>query len=128
MLGRLLVIWLFLISIQPAFAAGVDQPDWGDVSAIFNERCVMCHSSVHGAGLGLRLDSYQAAIAGSTKGPVLVPGDASRSELIRRLLGKSMPRMPFLSVPLKQDQIDLIIRWIDAGAPDIGSRNPNGQN
>jgi len=107
---------------------GAEQPDWGDVSAIFNERCVMCHSSVFGAGLGLRLDSYQGAVAGSTKGPVFVPGDASRSELIRRLRGESTPRMPFLSVPLTQDQIDLIVRWIDAGLPDIGNRAPNGEN
>jgi len=123
-----LLTLFILVSTLSAFAAGTEQPDWGDVSAIFNERCVMCHSSVHGAGRGLRLDSYEAAVAGSSKGAVLVPGDAARSELIRRLRGESTPRMPFLSVPLTQDQIDLIIRWIDAGLPEIRSRDPNSQN
>lgn len=114
-----------LVSTRAVFGADVEQPDWGDVSAIFKEKCVKCHSSVHGAGLGLRLDTYEAAVAGSSKGAVLVPGDAARSELIRRLRGVSTPRMPFLSVPLAQDQIDLIIRWIDAGLPDIRSRDLN---
>jgi len=117
-----------LVSTLAAFGAGAEQPDWGDVSAIFNERCVMCHSSVHGAGLGLRLDTYEAAVAGSAKGAVLIPGDASRSELIRRLRGESTPRMPFLSNPLTQDQIELIARWVDAGLPDIRSRDPNSPN
>jgi hypothetical protein len=126
---RLLLLTSFiLVSTLAMLGAGAEQPDWGDVSAIFKEKCVKCHSSVHGAGLGLRLDSYEAAVAGSSKGAVLVPGDAARSELVRRLRGESTPRMPFLSVPLTQDQIDLIIRWIDAGLPDIRSRDPNSQN
>lgn len=119
---RMLVGLLFLlVSIPAAFGGDAEQPDWADISAIFNEQCVMCHSSVFGAGLGLSLDSYEGAIAGSSRGAVLIPGDAAGSELIRRLLGESTPRMPFLSVPLPQDQINLIIRWIDAGLPkDLG--------
>lgn len=77
----------------------------------------MCHSA-QGAALGLRLDTYGAAIAGSTNGAVLVHGDAERSELIRRLRGESLPRMPFLSYPLPQDQIELIIHWVEAGLPE----------
>jgi hypothetical protein len=115
----------FVISISAAFGVDLEQPDWADVSAIFNERCVMCHSSVFGAGLGLSLDSYEAALAGSSRGPVLIPGDAAGSELIRRLIGESAPRMPFLGVRLPQDQIDLIIRWIDAGLPEARSGYPS---
>lgn len=91
-------------------------PDWSDISAIFVERCIMCHAE-QGAGLGLRLDSYAAALAGSTKGPVLLSGNAEQSELVRRLRGQSQPRMPFLSYPLPDGQIDLIVRWVDAGLP-----------
>ena len=93
-------------------------PTWEDVFVIFSERCVMCHSEVAGASKGLRLDSYSAAISGSEKGPVLVPGDPERSELIKRLRGDSLPRMPFLSRPLPSEQLDLIEKWIRAGLPN----------
>lgn len=107
-------------ALLPPFAASAedaDSPDWGDVSAIFNERCVMCHSEVAGASKGLRLDSYLAATSGSERGPVLVPGDAAGSELVRRLRGVSTPRMPFLSRPLPENEIALIESWILAGLP-----------
>ena len=100
-----------------AYAEDPSPPDWADVSAIFKERCVMCHSKVAGASKGLRLDDYEAAISGSERGAVLVPGDAAGSELVRRLRGESTPRMPFLSRPLPDDQIALIESWIVAGMP-----------
>jgi mono/diheme cytochrome c family protein len=95
-------------------------PLWADVSAIFMERCVMCHSEGPGASNGLRLDEYEALLAGSERGAVVLPGDAAGSELIRRLRGQSVPRMPFLSRPLPEDQIALIESWIAAGMPRDG--------
>ena len=127
-IGFLFFVSATLLPLQAAFGTEADPPVWEDVSAIFNERCVMCHSSVHGAGLGLRLDSYEAAIAGSKRGPVLIPEDAAGSELIRRLRGESTPRMPFLGVALPQDEIDMIIDWINAGLPEIGSQDAKGGN
>lgn len=91
-------------------------PTWQDVSPIFVARCVMCHSS-QGASKGLRLDTLEATIAGSADGAVLVPGDADASELVRRLRGESLPRMPFLSYPLSEDEIALIIQWVNVGIP-----------
>lgn len=93
-------------------------PDWADVSAVFNLRCVMCHSETAGAAKGLRLDSFQAAVSGSDRGPVLLPGDAVGSELVRRLRGISKPPMPFLSRPLPETEIVLIENWIIAGLPN----------
>lgn len=88
--------------------------DWLDVRDIFVERCVMCHSA-HGAAKGLRLDTYEAAIAGSITGAVLLRGNADGSELVRRIKGESTPRMPFLSTPLPDGQIELITRWVNEG-------------
>jgi hypothetical protein len=45
----------------------------------------------------------------------MLPGDVEGSELIRRLRGESLPRMPFLSYPLEKEKIELIVRWIDGG-------------
>ena len=54
-------------------------------------------------------------LSGGCSSSVLVPGDASGIELVRRLRGESTPRMPFLSRPLSDDQIALIESWIAAG-------------
>jgi hypothetical protein len=90
---------------------------WNEVSAILEKRCVNCHSE-HGAGKGLRLDSYAAAVAGSESGAVLIPGDIEGSELARRILGVSTPRMPFLAPPLPDDEKAVILDWILGGLPE----------
>ncbi|WP_165354847.1 c-type cytochrome domain-containing protein [Tropicimonas sp. IMCC6043] len=111
-----------LMAVPGVTAAGNDaSPGWAEVSIIFTERCVMCHSAVAGASKGLRLDDYAAALTGSERGVVLIPGDPSGSELIRRLRGESVPRMPFLSRPLAEDQIALIESWIAAGLPEAST-------
>ncbi|MDX1780535.1 MAG: c-type cytochrome domain-containing protein [Thalassovita sp.] len=97
-------------------AGDAPAPGWDEVSAIFKKRCINCHSE-HGASKGLRLDSYEAVLAGGDDGAVVVAGDAAVSEMIRRLRGESVPRMPFLDRPLSQDEVDVILRWIEAGAP-----------
>jgi mono/diheme cytochrome c family protein len=113
---RAAVIFTALTCLSWAGCAAQDAPDWPTVSALFVERCVMCHAA-HGASRGLRLDSYEAALAGGERGPVLIAGDAAGSELVRRLRGEAVPRMPFLSRPLPPDQIDLVVRWVEAGLP-----------
>jgi hypothetical protein len=113
-----------LVFLSHGASAGESVPDWGEIGAIFRERCVMCHSEA-AAERGLRLDSYAGAIAGSENGPVLIPGDPSSSELIRRLNGASRPRMPFLSRPLTPETIDLIERWIAAGLPESAPTTTN---
>lgn len=123
MIGRFIIATratlmnLALLTPMAVYAQDAVPPDWADVSAIFNERCVMCHSKVAGASKGLRLDEYDAVLAGSERGPVLVSGNAIGSELVRRLRGETTPRMPFLGRPLPDDQIALIESWIAAGMP-----------
>jgi hypothetical protein len=106
----------FLLSAvaPPAGAESDEIPDWDDASEVFARRCTMCHSEI-GASRGLRLDSYAAALAGSQRGAVLMPGNPEASELMLRLRGLSSPRMPFLGPPLPQAEIDVIERWIAAG-------------
>lgn len=117
---RLLCALLVSPFLSLAAQAGNDgsetsPPDWSSVEAIFAEHCTMCHGQ-HGAAHGLRLDNYADVIVGGDNGPVLLSGDAERSELIRRLRGISKPRMPFLGYPLPDETINLIARWIDAGS------------
>lgn len=89
-----------------------------DIQPIFTESCVKCHSG-NNAPRGLQLDSYPGVIAGGTYRPVIVPGNAAESELVKRIKGEAIPRMPFDGPPfLAENEIAQIIAWIEAGAPD----------
>jgi mono/diheme cytochrome c family protein len=49
---------------------------------------------------------------------VIKPGDASDSELIRRVKGISQPRMPMTGPPfLTQEEVALLESWVNGGAP-----------
>lgn len=107
---------LFIVIAASASPAQEAPPSWPAVAAVFGTRCVMCHSGEH-AAVKLHLDSYEGVMAGSKNGPVVVSGDATTSELIRRVRGESQPRMPFLGYPLDADDIALLEDWIEAGLP-----------
>lgn len=113
------IIWggaFWLVSAPAAFGESLPAPGWEEVSRIFERRCVNCHAE-HGAAKGLRLDSYAAVLAGGEGGAVVLARDAAGSELIRRLRGESTPRMPFLSKALPPEEIEIIVRWVEAGLP-----------
>jgi len=101
-------------------AGGQPAPTYeADLAPILQARCVMCHASA-APSAGLALDGVDALLAGAARGPVVVPGDPDTSELVRRLRGDALPRMPLTGPPYLSDQeIDLFVRWIAAGAaPD----------
>lgn len=93
---------------------------YADLAPIFTQRCVMCHSG-EAAPLGLRLDSFEAVVKGSSKGPVVKAGDPGGSALIGRLKGTLQPRMPMTGPPFLSDvEIARFERWITAGLPRGG--------
>jgi uncharacterized membrane protein len=103
----------WLLASSAAFA----QTDFADVYPLLQARCVICHSGP-AAPLGLRLDSRDAILAGSSRGPAVVAGDPAGSELIKRLEGSSLPRMPMTGPPfLTDDEVALFEQWIRAGMP-----------
>ncbi len=86
---------------------------FGDVAAILNANCAVCHS---GAGDGgYSIDDYDKVIAGGNSGPAVIPGDADASHLAQRLLGTSGLRMPPGSA-LSEADIAVIVDWINGGA------------
>ncbi len=96
-------------------------PTWRDVAPIFATRCTKCHSpqgQMGPAPEGVVLTSYEAVLA-STDRVRVVPGRPEASELLRRIRGQSLPRMPFDGPPYLSDgEIDLVTAWIAAGARD----------
>jgi mono/diheme cytochrome c family protein len=117
------LLTLLLLAITDAALAEEAAPGWAAVGALFRDRCVMCHSR-DAASRGLRLDSYAGALADGENGPVLIRRDAASSALMRRLLGESRPRMPFLSTSLSPAEIALVERWIAAGLPETAPPPP----
>ncbi len=105
--------WLGMVLILPSTALAA--VSYADVAPLLTERCVICHSG-SSAAAGLRLDTLQGVLAGSSKGPVVNSGDAAASELIRRLKGVSQPRMPMTGPPFLSDaEIALFDQWISGG-------------
>lgn len=92
---------------------------WSDVEPIFLKVCAKCHSDnsiVGGPPEGLRLDSWEHALAADERVAV-VPGNPEMSEIWRRITGLSDPRMPHDGPPwLPDDDIRLIRDWIAQGA------------
>lgn len=115
--GSAAVLALLVTLNAPTWAAAQEPPSFADLAVILEARCTMCHGGARPV-LELQLETFEGVMAGSARGPVVVPGDPDASELVRRLRGESQPRMPLTGPPyLSDEEIELFVRWIAAGAP-----------
>ncbi|MFN6129295.1 MAG: DUF1549 domain-containing protein, partial [Planctomycetota bacterium] len=112
---------LFMLASLLHSKAG-ESPDFRtQIQPILAEHCSQCHgvdeSTREG---GLRLDVRDHALRGGESGhAAIVPGNASGSELVRRILSSDPDEVmppPSLKKPLSDQQRDLLKQWIDAGA------------
>ncbi|MFQ5340438.1 MAG: c-type cytochrome domain-containing protein [Anaerolineae bacterium] len=90
-------------------------PDFSSqVQPLLRQKCAACH----GVQSGLSVASRADLLKGGLHGPAIVPGDAEASLLIQALRGtwEAGQQMPLGSPPLTNAEIDLIARWIEAGA------------
>jgi len=82
-------------------------PTYGSVvGPMLTERCGPCHG---GSG-GLTVTDYDALLAGSASGPVLVPGDPEGSRIVQVQRGEHFGQ-------LDGAELDIVIEWIAGGAP-----------
>ncbi len=90
-----------------------------DIQPIFNQHCVTCHGPSK-AENGLRLDSYDGVMKGTQYGPVVAPGSPNTSALVSVVVGTASPsiRMPHGGQRLNEQQVQSIVLWIEAGAPN----------
>ncbi len=105
-----LSLWFFL---EPS-----EKVDFSaDIKPILNKNCIACHGGVKkNSGLSFLFEEEAKGVAESGK-HAIVPGNASASELIRRLKeDDSELRMPYQKPKLSDAEIDLLERWIDQGA------------
>ncbi|MBD3626798.1 PSD1 and planctomycete cytochrome C domain-containing protein [Cyclobacterium sp.] len=90
----------------------------GKVRAVFAHNCYKCHSDAKIKG-ELRLDEREYVFEGGESGPVIVPGNPGKSDLVRRI---KLPKdhedaMPSKGKVLSTDEIALISFWVERGAP-----------
>ena len=86
-----------------------------DVKPLLKKRCVICHGPLKQRAK-LRLDTAVMIRKGGRHGPVLVPGHAKKSEIIRRIHAPKDERMPPEGEPLSQKEKTILIAWINQGA------------
>ena len=103
---------------SPSKAAGQNPqvgsvPGYAEITEIISKyHCTVCHGGAE-PRVGLSMDDYKSLMKGSKRGPVIIPGDSAKSELIRRFKGTSEPRMPFTGPPwLSDTEVVAIERWI----------------
>lgn len=91
-----------------------------DVRPILANSCFPCHGpDGNTREAGLRLDIREAALATRDGAPAIVPGDASASELVRRIThADPEKRMPPAESPRRISDRDIAVltRWIEQGA------------
>jgi WD40 repeat protein len=103
-------------------ASAAEPTYWQDVRPVLRKHCTVCHRESKlkepEISAGLALDSPQGVLRGG-KAPVVKPGKPAESLLVE-LITTNDPkrRMPLDGDPLPPEAVDLIRRWIAAGAPE----------
>lgn len=111
-----------LLPLPAVSTAETPQVDFSrDVLPVLSDRCFLCHGpDAQARAAGLRLDSFEFATAELDSGlRAIVPGDASASELVRRIdahgEAEQMPP-PDSGKALTASERELLTRWIAEGA------------
>jgi mono/diheme cytochrome c family protein len=101
-------------TLAPTGAATASISFARDVQPIFNQICVKCHGGEE-VKEGLILKTYAEVMQGSDNGPVIAPGDPANSLLVDMI---EQGKMPKRGPKLLPKQIQAIVDWVTAGAPN----------
>ncbi|MEW5980030.1 MAG: DUF1553 domain-containing protein [Acidobacteriota bacterium] len=86
------------------------------VRPVLQTQCLMCHGGKFKQA-GLNLSTSENLLRGSDNGPVIVPGKADESLLIKKLRHEHEPGMPYKAAKLADPIIARFVEWVNAGAP-----------
>ncbi len=124
------VVLSTIVAASSARAADAEPVDYlRDIKPLLTKHCLACHSPVRQKSQ-YRIDTAEGVIRGGASGAAVMPLRSAESPLIHALTGThDHPRMPPQDEgpPLSADEIDLVRRWIDAGAkapPEIPQSDP----
>ena len=82
--------------------------------AILEQNCVSCHGAAQMSGLDMR--NREAMLKGGERGPALIPGRADSSPLYLAAAHQQEPHMPPQQDALAVADLEVLRKWIDAGA------------
>ena len=119
--NRFTVFRLVALSVTLSLAA-LAQPPETQVHQIFAEKCLGCHGPARISGLSLT--TRESILAGGKRGPAIIPGKSADSLLYKAIAHEGELQMPPGKPPLPADQLEIIRKWIDSGAP-FSSSKPN---
>ena len=88
-----------------------------EVRPILKVACFQCHGEEPELGGSLDVRLVRLMNAGGDSGAAIVPGNRDESLLYQRIRDGEMP--PEERKPLTEEEIEVIGRWIDAGAPTL---------
>lgn len=86
------------------------------VRPVLQAQCFSCHGGKFKQA-GLSLQTRETLLRGSDNGPVVVPGKADASLLVRKIRHEHEPGMPYKAAKLPDAAIAQIVAWINAGVP-----------
>ncbi len=115
LLGGITLALLGVAALGQVPAPRPDDALFTKVAPILERRCVHCHNPDKARG-GLDLSSRAGLLDGGEHGPAIVAGHSSKSLLLRMIQGPT-PTMPRQAEPLSAADVELVARWVDAGAP-----------
>lgn len=84
------------------------------VQVVIRKHCASCHNEDQPRG-DLVLTSLDKVMAGSSSGPVVVPGSVAESPLYTLAAHLDSPKMPPNKPRISQRELNLIERWINTG-------------
>jgi WD40 repeat protein len=117
--------YLIALVLVPSLAWAAEEPKLtfeDHVRPIFREHCFACHNQGKATN-DLALDSYERLRKGGASGEVIAPGDPDGSYLFSVVSHKSEPHMPPSGDKIPADKIEILRKWIAAGAlKDSGSK------
>jgi len=109
-------MWRILLTVCVAAGQGFER----DLQPIFRKHCYGCHAATVKMG-SLDIETHEGVMRGGNQGTIVVPGKAGESRLYLTLTGAMEPLMPMGGKRLSAAELDVVKRWIDAGArPDPG--------
>ena len=88
---------------------------YAKVAPLIKAQCVSCHNEKRSPEK-VDLSSYQALMKSGEHGPIVIAGHPEKSKLIAYVDGSKKPQMPMGKPALGKADIELLKKWIAAGA------------
>ncbi len=119
---RLLTFAILFVCVLNAAAAEPAPPFDKQIAPLLQARCLKCHNAIKSRG-DLDLTGRASLLKGGQTGPAVTPGHSAASPLFAKVHAGKMPP----GNPLGADDVELLRRWIDAGAawPDNVALKPD---